>query len=58
MKKTLKQQNRPQLIVFLVANVLAIGAALFGLNSVSTLFAEVLGGNLVSIGKIIVSAPI
>lgn len=53
MKKSLKQQNRPQLIVFLVTNVLAIGAALFGLNTVSTLFTEVLGGNLHSIGKII-----
>lgn len=53
MKKSLKQQNRPQLIVFLVANVLAVGAGLFGLNAVSTLFAEVLGGNLPSIGKII-----
>lgn len=53
MKKSLKQQNRPQLIVFLVTNVLAVGAALFGLNAVSTLFAEVLGGNLSSIGKII-----
>jgi len=51
MKKTLKQQNRPQLIVFLVANVLAIGAALFGLSAVSTLFAEILSGNLPSIGK-------
>lgn len=53
MKKSLKQQNRPQLIVFLVTNVLAVGAALFGLNAVSALFAEVLGGNLPSIGKII-----
>lgn len=53
MKKSLKQQNRPQLIVFLVTNVLAVGAALFGLHAVSTLFAEVLGGNLPSIGKIV-----
>lgn len=53
MKKSLKQQNRPQLIVFLVTNVLAVGAALFGLNAVSRLFAEVLGGSLPSIGKII-----
>lgn len=54
MKKSLKQKNRPQLIIFLVTNVLAVGAALFGLNAVSTLFAEVLGGNLPSIGKIII----
>lgn len=53
MKKSLKQQNRPQLIVFLVTNVLAIGAALFGLDVVSMSFAEVLGGNVSSVGKII-----
>lgn len=53
MKKSLKLQNRPQLIVFLATNVLAIGAALFGLNAVSTLIAEILGGNLPGIGKII-----
>lgn len=53
MKKSLKQQNRPQLIVFLVTNVLAVGAALFGLSALTTLFAEVLGGNFASMGKII-----
>jgi hypothetical protein len=54
MKKPLKQQNRPQLVVFLLANVLGIGAGLFGLNAVSALLAEVLSGNLTGLGKIIV----
>lgn len=53
MKRTLKQQNRPQLVVFLLANVSAIAAAQFGLDAVSTLFAEILGGNYASIGKVI-----
>ena len=53
MKRTLKQQNRPQLVVFLLANVSAIAAAQFGLDAVSTLFVEILGGNYASIGKVI-----
>jgi hypothetical protein len=54
MGKTLKQQNRPQLVVFLAVNVIGIGAALFGLNAAATLFAEFLHGNFANLGRVIV----
>src|ERR1700674_5428940 len=54
MGKTLKQRNRPQLVVFLIANVMSIGAALFGLNAVAALFAEFPRGNPANLGKVVV----
>lgn len=54
MKKTLKQQNCPQVVVFLLANVFGIGTALLGWPLVAVLFTDMLNGNLASIGKLVV----
>lgn len=53
MTKTLKQKNQPQLLVFLLANVLWLSTAALGWKNVAALLSAVVKGDFSVLGKIV-----
>jgi hypothetical protein len=53
MGKTLKEKNQPQLITFVLVNVIALGILLEGLKQVVFLLDNLTKGNIATLGKLV-----